>query len=92
MILAAFERHLGEPAEGWFDAGTGKPRRRGAAPLETVFGAIRYCLAHATCPVLAVPPSPLEAGLRAAHRRNALGLRLDVRRMRREFDTVPPGA
>ncbi|MFJ9815395.1 universal stress protein [Streptomyces sp. NPDC101151] len=38
----------------------------------------RYCLAHATCPVLAVPPSPLETELAAVHRRNALGLRLDT--------------
>ncbi|MFE0511234.1 universal stress protein [Streptomyces sp. NPDC058964] len=52
----------------------------------------RYCLAHATCPVLAVPPSPLEAGLRAVHRRNVLGLRLDMRRARKEFETVPPVA
>lgn len=36
----------------------------------------RYCLAHATCPVLAVPPSPLmdemSHGLRAWQRRHAL--------------------
>ena len=50
----------------------------------------RYCLAHAACPVLAVPPSPLEAGLRAVHRRNLLGLRLDTQRMLKEFATVPP--
>ncbi|MEU7642556.1 ParB N-terminal domain-containing protein [Streptomyces sp. NPDC039016] len=37
-ILAVFERHLGELAEGWFDAATGEPSRKGAAPLETVFG------------------------------------------------------
>ncbi|MFD5409232.1 universal stress protein [Streptomyces nojiriensis] len=29
----------------------------------------RYCLAHAPCPVLAVPPSPLQADLDAVHRR-----------------------
>lgn len=51
----------------------------------------RYCLAHAGCPVLAVPPSPLQAVLEAAHRRNVLRLRLDTRRLQREFDTVPPG-
>ncbi|MGW5056254.1 universal stress protein [Streptomyces sp. NPDC004096] len=38
----------------------------------------RYCLTHATCPVFAVPPSPLEAELAAAHRRNVLGLGLDT--------------
>ncbi|NEC19541.1 universal stress protein [Streptomyces parvus] len=27
----------------------------------------RYCLAHARCPVLAVPPNPLEAELAALH-------------------------
>ncbi|MGW0885096.1 universal stress protein [Streptomyces sp. NPDC002671] len=52
----------------------------------------RYCLAHAACPVLAVPPSPLEAELRAVHRRNVLGLRLDTRRIREEFEAVPPTA
>ncbi|UQX04218.1 universal stress protein [Streptomyces sp. RerS4] len=31
----------------------------------------RYCLAHAPCPVLAVPPSPLQADLDAVRRRNA---------------------
>ncbi|OIJ90227.1 universal stress protein [Streptomyces monashensis] len=36
----------------------------------------RYCLAHATCPVLAVPPSPLEAELAAVRRRNTWGLPL----------------
>ncbi|MFF9478106.1 ParB/Srx family N-terminal domain-containing protein [Streptomyces sp. NPDC014733] len=38
VILAVFERHLGELAEGWFDAATGEPLRAGVAPLETVFG------------------------------------------------------
>ena len=52
----------------------------------------RYCLAHAGCPVLAVPPSPLQAALDAVHRRNLLRLRLDTGRLEREFDTVPPGA
>lgn len=35
----------------------------------------RYCLAHSGCPVLAVPPSPLEAELAAARRRDLWGLR-----------------
>ncbi|GAA0482690.1 hypothetical protein GCM10010361_54450 [Streptomyces olivaceiscleroticus] len=38
MILAVFERHLGELAEGWFDAASGEAHRGGTAPLETVFG------------------------------------------------------
>lgn len=38
VILAVFERHLSELAEGWFDAGTGEAIRKGTAPLETVFG------------------------------------------------------
>ncbi|MET8099022.1 universal stress protein [Streptomyces sp. NPDC005236] len=52
----------------------------------------RYCLAHATCPVLAVPPSPLQAALTAAHRRNTLRLRLDTGHLERDFDSVPPDA
>ncbi|MGW1259028.1 universal stress protein [Streptomyces sp. NPDC002513] len=51
----------------------------------------RYCLAHAACPVLAVPPSPLEAALASAHRRNTWRLRLDTGRLTRESETVPPG-
>ncbi|WP_328623459.1 universal stress protein [Streptomyces sp. NBC_00354] len=31
----------------------------------------RYCLAHAPCPVLAVPPSPFQADLDAVRRRIA---------------------
>ncbi|MGW3121994.1 hypothetical protein ACWDBW_33470 [Streptomyces sp. NPDC001107] len=38
MILTVFERHAGELAEGWFDADTRGPSRKGTAPLETVFG------------------------------------------------------
>ncbi|MFF5025416.1 universal stress protein [Streptomyces collinus] len=52
----------------------------------------RYCLAHAGCPVLAVPPSPLRAALATVHRRNALRLRLDTGHLERDFETVPPGA
>ncbi|MEU8590808.1 universal stress protein [Streptomyces sp. NPDC048664] len=44
----------------------------------------RYCLAHAVCPVLAVPPSPLEAALAAAHRRNRWRLGLDTGRLEKE--------
>ncbi|ADI03411.1 hypothetical protein SBI_00290 [Streptomyces bingchenggensis BCW-1] len=52
----------------------------------------RYCLAHAACPVLAVPPSPLEAELTAVHRRNAWRLRLDTRDLGDAAKTVPPDA
>ncbi|MER5941150.1 universal stress protein [Streptomyces sp. NPDC001928] len=48
----------------------------------------RYCLAHATCPVLAVPPSPLESELAAVHRRNVWRLGLDTRELAGR--TVPP--
>ncbi|MFE5917104.1 universal stress protein [Streptomyces sp. NPDC056468] len=47
----------------------------------------RYCLAHAACPVLAVPPSPLESELAAVHRRNAWRLRLHTGHLAEE--TVP---
>ncbi|MEU6777208.1 universal stress protein [Streptomyces sp. NPDC046759] len=39
----------------------------------------RHCLAHAVCPVLAVPPSPLESQLLSVHRRNIWHLRMDMR-------------
>ncbi|MFD4790868.1 universal stress protein [Streptomyces sp. NPDC058459] len=39
----------------------------------------RHCLAHAGCPVLAVPPSPLESELSAVRRRNAWHRRMDIR-------------
>ncbi|MFF7754470.1 universal stress protein [Streptomyces sp. NPDC007971] len=52
----------------------------------------RYCLGHATCPVLAVPPSPLQAALTAVHRRNTWRLRLNTRDLQREFEAVPPAA
>jgi len=55
--------------------GTG---RRGVLHRTLARSTSRYCLAHATCPVLAVPPSPLESELAAVHRRNAWRLRLDV--------------
>ncbi|MGP3690242.1 universal stress protein [Streptomyces sp. IBSNAI002] len=41
----------------------------------------RYCLAHAACPVLVVPPSPLQADLDAAHRRNFWRIPLDPREL-----------
>lgn len=39
----------------------------------------RHCLGHACCPVLAVPPSPLESQLLTVHRRNAWHLPMDTR-------------
>jgi nucleotide-binding universal stress UspA family protein len=48
----------------------------------------RYCIARARCPVLAVPPSPLQPTLAAVRRRNAWGLRLDTGCFEREIDTV----
>ncbi|QES12201.1 universal stress protein [Streptomyces venezuelae] len=39
----------------------------------------RYCMAHAPCPVLAVPPSPLQADLEALDRRNAWRIPWDGR-------------
>ena len=51
-----------------------------------------YCLTHAACPVLAVPPSPLEADLAAVHRRNTWRLRLDARHLVGGRETVPPDA
>lgn len=41
----------------------------------------RYCLAHAVCPVLALPPSPLSRELASVHRRIRLRLPLDAREL-----------
>ncbi|MCL7377703.1 universal stress protein [Streptomyces sp. 35G-GA-8] len=41
----------------------------------------RYCLAHASCPVLAVPPSPLQDGIDAVKRRIAWHMPLDTREL-----------
>ncbi|MFD7438513.1 universal stress protein [Streptomyces sp. NPDC059861] len=64
--------------------------RRG--PWHRAFGpsVSRYCLAHARCPVLAVPPSPLESELAALHRRNAWRLRLDTREVTDRPESVRP--
>ncbi|WP_406206151.1 universal stress protein [Streptomyces sp. NBC_01017] len=48
----------------------------------------RYCLAHAACPVLAVPRSPPASEPAAVHRCNARRLRLDTRHLAKE--TVRP--
>ncbi|MFD3993348.1 universal stress protein [Streptomyces sp. NPDC058583] len=42
---------------------------------------VRHCVAHAACPVLAVPPSPLVSDLASAHRRLNRWLRFDARRL-----------
>jgi nucleotide-binding universal stress UspA family protein len=41
----------------------------------------RYCVAHAVCPVLTVPPPAMQHELEAASRRNALRLPLDTREL-----------
>ncbi|MGW8554937.1 universal stress protein [Streptomyces tubercidicus] len=41
----------------------------------------RYCVARACCPVLTVPPSPLQHSLQSVHRRNAWKLPLDAREL-----------
>ncbi|MFJ6782464.1 universal stress protein [Streptomyces yangpuensis] len=58
--------------------GTGSraPMRRLVLP-----SVARYCLAHAACPVLTVPPSVLKADLDAVHRRNVWRIPLDPREL-----------
>ncbi|MET3983071.1 universal stress protein [Streptomyces sp. PvR034] len=58
--------------------GTGSraPLRRLVRP-----SAARYCLSHAVCPVLTVPPSPLQAELESVHGRNVWHLPLDPREL-----------
>jgi nucleotide-binding universal stress UspA family protein len=51
----------------------------------------RYCLANATCPVLAVPPSPLQRDLTAVHRRNTWRLPLPPRRPGEDAPRLPRG-
>ncbi|TKA01703.1 universal stress protein [Actinacidiphila oryziradicis] len=51
----------------------------------------RYCLAHATCPVLAVPPSPLQRDLATVHRRNTWWLPLHPRRLGEDTPQLPRG-
>ncbi|MFI6558629.1 universal stress protein [Streptomyces sp. NPDC050534] len=66
-------------------AGRRSPLHRALAPSVS-----RYCLAHATCPVLAVPPSPLESQLTAVHRRNIWRLRLDAGDVLDETEPLRP--
>ncbi|WP_327130129.1 universal stress protein [Streptomyces sp. NBC_01343] len=57
-------------------SGSRAPLRRLVRP-----SVARYCLAHATCPVLVVPPSPLQAELESVHRRNVWRIPLDLREL-----------
>ncbi|MGW3690377.1 universal stress protein [Streptomyces sp. NPDC005125] len=41
----------------------------------------RYCLAHAICPVIAVPPSPLQSDIAAVHRRISWHMPLNTREL-----------
>ncbi|MFE2139893.1 hypothetical protein ACFW9X_43125, partial [Streptomyces sp. NPDC059466] len=78
----------GARGRGW-----GGAARRGGGTRLCSCSVSRYCLAHAVCPVLAVPPSPLEAELTSAHRRNLWHLRLDTRRLAEQAGkTVRPDA
>lgn len=43
--------------------------RRGGVRHVLFPNVVRYCVAHACCPVLAVPPSPLQSELADLHRR-----------------------
>ncbi|MFI1198826.1 universal stress protein [Streptomyces sp. BHT-5-2] len=52
--------------------------RRAASPSVS-----RYCVAHARCPVLAVPPSPLHDALTAVRRRTVWKLPLTTRELTR---------
>lgn len=52
------------------------PLRRALLP-----SVARYCVAHADCPVLAVPPSPLVSDLAAVQRRIGLHLPVDAREL-----------
>lgn len=51
-------------------------------PFRGLFPSVtRYCVAHAACPVLTVPPSPLEGELAALHRRISLRLAVEAREL-----------
>ncbi|WP_369215573.1 universal stress protein [Streptomyces flavofungini] len=56
-------------------------RRGGLLRRSLLPSVARYCLAHAVCHVLTVPPSPLQADLTAARRRNIWRIRLDTREL-----------
>lgn len=52
-------------------------------PIRRLFrpSVARQVLAHAACPVLVVPPSPLRAAYESVHRRNTWHLPLDTREL-----------
>jgi nucleotide-binding universal stress UspA family protein len=51
-------------------------------PLRALFPSVtRDCVTHAACPVLTVPPSPLESELASLHRRISLRLAVDTREL-----------
>lgn len=83
VVRGAVGPALVESAVGEDDllvVGTGVrgPLRRALFP-----SVARYCVAHAGCPVLAVPPSPLVSELAAVQRRIGLRLPLDARELTR---------
>ncbi|ALO06451.1 Universal stress protein UspA-related nucleotide-binding protein [Streptomyces venezuelae] len=55
--------------------------RRGGLRRLVFPSVVRYCVAHADCPVLAVPPSPLLNELTSVHRRLGRWLPFDARRL-----------
>ncbi|MFD3943895.1 universal stress protein [Streptomyces sp. NPDC058579] len=55
--------------------------RRGGLRRLMFPSVVRYCVAHAACPVLAVPPSPLLSELDSAHRRLGRWSRFDARQL-----------
>ncbi|MFD3805477.1 universal stress protein [Streptomyces sp. NPDC058611] len=65
-------------SDGLLVVGTGSrsPLRRLVRP-----SVARHCLAHAACPVLTVPPSPLQADFDEVHRRNVWRVPLDAREL-----------
>lgn len=54
---------------------------RGRVRRALVPSVARYCFAHSTCPVLAVPPSPLQSELASVHRRVSLRMPFDAREL-----------
>ena len=72
---------IGERVRAAAHAPATQPVGAGRRGLQRAFSGrvSRHCLAHAVCPVLAVPPSPLESELLSVHRRNTWHLRIDTR-------------